>query len=430
MKKFTTLARKGITIVAASLFLAGSQTHAQGAFSDLVDNGNGSFTNWIGTVTPEGVLSTTGWIQHAEHGRLWLQTDGEDVYLYDPNIAALGAGFGGWIYTNRTVHPYFYIYGTQGIWLLYLPGVSGPAATPRVFVDVTNRTTVLLPARTTNDILDTALAAGSFSTLATALTTADLVDDLQGEGPFTVFAPTDDAFAKLDAGLVSSLVTDPELLPTLTNILRYHVVSGRLTAADLGLTMGNIFRGAVATRYLTTLSGADLKINVTPFGVMINDVVTVSIPDIDTANGIIHVVDSVILPPSDIVDTAVDAGLTLATAVEAADLVGTLKGEGPFTVFAPVNEAFAALGDTLTTLLLPENKSTLTNILTYHVVPGKIYSAEVAPGTLTMANGATAEITAAEGNLFINGARIVATDTVAANGVIHFIESVILPPQE
>lgn len=134
----------------------------------------------------------------------------------------------------------------------------------------------------------------------------------------------------------------------------------------------------------------------------------------------------------DIVDVAVGAGSfnTLVAAVQAAGLVETLKGEGPFTVFAPTDEAFAALpAGTVENLLKPENKDQLVAILTYHVVPGKVMSSDLSEGlTATTVQGGTVTITL-EGGPKVNGANIVQADIEASNGVIHVIDAVILPPQ-
>jgi len=136
-----------------------------------------------------------------------------------------------------------------------------------------------------NDIIDTAIAAGSFKTLASALTAADLVDTLKGHGPFTVFAPSDDAFAKLPAGTVESLLKDAEKLKS---ILTYHVVSGKVMAADVMKMDGKSAK---------TVNGAELKIT-TQGGVKLNGNVHVTKTDIDCSNGVIHVVDSVLMPPA------------------------------------------------------------------------------------------------------------------------------------
>ncbi|HKJ90132.1 MAG TPA: fasciclin domain-containing protein, partial [Oceanipulchritudo sp.] len=277
------------------------------------------------------------------------------------------------------------------------------------------------------------IAAGNpaFSSLVTALSTAGLVDPLSGEGPFTVFAPTDDAFAQLDPDTLNDLLTNPDSLPALSNILTYHVIPGRLTSADLGLDLGSILRGESLSGYATTLGGSDLKIDVTPFGILLDGTTMVTTPDIEGSNGVIHVIDSVLLPPSDIVDTAVTGGFsTLVTAVQAAGLEDALRGDGPLTVFAPTDEAFAALGeDTLSSLLA--DPETLADILLYHVLSGDVYASEVAPGEVPMLNGDSATIDTTEtGSLTIEGANIIGTDIVTSNGVIHVIDAVILPPSE
>lgn len=134
-----------------------------------------------------------------------------------------------------------------------------------------------------HDIIDTAVAAGTFKTLAAALTAADLVATLKGAGPFTVFAPTDEAFAKLPAGTVDSLLKD---IPKLKAILTYHVVAGKVMAADV-VTMDG--------KSATTVNGAALKISTTG-GVKLNGTTTVVKTDIECTNGVIHVIDSVLLP--------------------------------------------------------------------------------------------------------------------------------------
>ena len=134
-----------------------------------------------------------------------------------------------------------------------------------------------------HNIIDTAVAAGSFKTLAAALTAANLVDTLKGAGPFTVFAPTDDAFAKLPAGTVESLLKD---IPKLTAILTYHVVAGKVMAADV-MTMDG--------KSAKTVNGATLAIS-TKDGVKLNGSSTVVKTDIACTNGVIHVIDSVLLP--------------------------------------------------------------------------------------------------------------------------------------
>ncbi len=270
------------------------------------------------------------------------------------------------------------------------------------------------------DIVDTAVAAGSFNTLAAALQAADLVDALKGDGPFTVFAPTDEAFAKLPAGTVETLLK-PENKAKLAAILTYHVVSGNVPASKVvGLT------GA------TTLNGQRVDIKVDDGKVAV-DSANVVTTDIKCSNGVIHVIDQVILPASDdIPTTAVKAKTftTLVAAAKAAGLVEALSGEGPLTVFAPTDEAFANLPEgTIASLLKPENKAKLAAILKYHVVPGRVYSPDaVAAGSAKTLQGGSVEIAVINGAAKVNNANLVATDIDASNGVIHVIDAVLLPP--
>jgi uncharacterized surface protein with fasciclin (FAS1) repeats len=136
-----------------------------------------------------------------------------------------------------------------------------------------------------HDIIDTAVAAGNFKTLASAITTAGLGDTLKGAGPFTVFAPTDAAFAKLPAGQLDALIKD---VPKLKSLLTYHVITGKVLAKDVIAMDGKTAK---------TVNGAELKI-ATKDGVKINDVSTVTKTDIECSNGVIHVVDTVIMPPT------------------------------------------------------------------------------------------------------------------------------------
>ena len=274
------------------------------------------------------------------------------------------------------------------------------------------------------DIVDTAVADGRFTTLVTAVQAAGLVDALKGAGPYTVFAPTDDAFAKLPAGTVESLL-EAGNLEQLKSILLYHVVEGKVMAADVtGLSAA------------PTLAGKDLSIKMDMGSVYINDS-KVIITDIETSNGVIHVIDTVLLPPADladIVDTAVADGrfTTLVTAVQAAGLVDALKGEGPFTVFAPTDDAFAALPEgTVESLLKAENLEQLKSILLYHVVEGKVMAADVAGlSSAPTLLGKDLAVKMDMGSVYINEAKVILTDIETSNGVIHVIDSVLLPPAD
>ncbi len=263
-------------------------------------------------------------------------------------------------------------------------------------------------------IVDVAVADGRFTTLTTALTEAGLLDTLQGDGPFTVFAPTDEAFAMLPEGTVEALLAD---IPALTEILLYHVVSGEVLAADvMGLSSAE------------TVAGIPVKISVDGDKVMINGAQVV-ITDVMADNGVIHVIDSVLLPPGDIVDVAVADGRfnTLATALTEAGLVETLKGEGPFTVFAPTDDAFAKLPEGTIEALLADIPA-LTDILLYHVAAGEYMASDVIEmPVIQTAQGGSLIVQVMDGKVMINGAEVIITDVFASNGVIHVIDSVVLP---
>ena len=302
----------------------------------------------------------------------------------------------------------------------------------------------------TMDIVETAAAAGNFKTLLAAAEAADLVDALKSEGPLTVFAPTDAAFAALPEGTVEALLKD---IDALTAILTYHVTVGAVTSDQV-----------VNLSSVPTLNGADLTITVTNDGIVKVDDATVIVTDIETSNGIIHVIDAVVIPSAaqakaattslstgywfgrgwiaqairdgrlqwltsrlSIYNVARLSGLkTLATAVKAAGLKGTLKKSGPFTVFAPTEDAFADLPAGTVEALL-QDPETLSNILLYHVVSGVVKAEDVVTLTeATMANGQTVSITVGDG-VMVNNANVIATDIMAKNGVIHLIDAVLLP---
>ncbi|MBT8484232.1 MAG: fasciclin domain-containing protein [Phycisphaerales bacterium] len=270
------------------------------------------------------------------------------------------------------------------------------------------------------DIVDTAVSAGSFETLVTAVKAAGLVDALKGDGPFTVFAPTDDAFAKLPKGTLHTLLR-PENRALLTSILTFHVVPGQLSARDVTRLSG-----------ASSLNGQRIDFATSDAGVMI-DGAKVLKADIECRNGIIHVIDSVIMPTTqDIVDTANSAGQfgTLLAAAKAAGLAGVLKSDGPFTVLAPTDAAFAALGQQkIHELLEPANKPLLAAILKYHVIPGRVDAiGAVKAGSAKTVQGSKVQFDVRDGSLFVDGARVLATDIDASNGMIHVIDKVILPP--
>ena len=269
------------------------------------------------------------------------------------------------------------------------------------------------------NIVQTAVEAGSFGTLAAALKAAGLVEALSGPGPFTVFAPTDAAFEKLPKGTVAMLLK-PENKEQLKTILTYHVVAGDVRAMDV-----------VKLKSAPALNGQRIAIH-TDEGQVTVAGVNVSKTDVVCSNGVIHIVDSVMMPSTkNLVTTAVEAGSfkTLAAALKAADLVDALSGAGPFTVFAPTDEAFAKLpAGTVENLLKPENKAKLVAILKFHVLSGRVYSDQVAAGQVGTLAGTKLAITVEKNEPRIGGAGLLKTDIETSNGVIHVVDSVILPP--
>lgn len=284
----------------------------------------------------------------------------------------------------------------------------------------------------TMDIVETAVADGRFTTLVTALEAAELVDDLAGEGPFTVFAPTDDAFAKIDPDDLNALLADKTAL---IDILTFHVFSGDLRAADVVS-----FNGTAANM----LNSKDLRIDVIggevilSFGSITGEA-KVIITNILATNGVIHVIDAVLDPADatqDIVDTAVGDGrfTTLVQAVTAADLVGTLKGDGPLTVFAPTDDAFDKIPEDDLNALLADIPA-LTNVLAYHVYDGSVLAADaIALDGLTVdmfnGDGMRIDVVGNEVKLNLSGtspATVIITNVLCSNGTIHVIDTVLDP---
>jgi transforming growth factor-beta-induced protein len=276
-------------------------------------------------------------------------------------------------------------------------------------------------------IVDIAAGNDSFSTLVAAVKAAGLVETLSGKGPFTVFAPTNEAFAKLPKETLASLLK-PENKDQLVSILTYHVVPGKVMAADV-----------VKVTEAKSVQGQPIKVEVKDGKVVLNGSSTVVKTDIVGSNGVIHVIDTVILPPPATAKTIAEIAIenedfsTLVAAVTAAGLAETLMGEGPFTVFAPTNAAFAKLPqDLVASLLQPENKEKLKAILLYHVVPGNVKAADVVNlKAAKSAQGKQIAISVVDGKVKLNNSStVVATDIEGSNGVIHVIDTVILPPEE
>ncbi len=271
------------------------------------------------------------------------------------------------------------------------------------------------------DIVELAQATPQLSTLVTALTEADLVATLQGDGPFTVFAPVNSAFGALGSETVGRLLEDDNQA-LLQKVLTYHVVPGRLLAADL--TDGQT---------LTTVEGSTLTIDLSD-GASVNGA-ALTRTDILASNGVVHLIDAVLTENLDIVDVATLRGFeTLVTALGVAGRETTLRGDGPFTVFAPTEAAFGALPDGTLEALLAD-PTALANVLTYHVVADEVFSSDLSDGQmLKTVQGGTVEVMIDGSTIGVAGVNnetlstIVAADVAASNGVIHAIDTVLLPP--
>ena len=352
------------------------------------------------------------------------------------------------------------------------------------------------------NIIENALNSKDHTTLVAAVKAAGLVETLQGEGPFTVFAPTNEAFAALPEGTVDTLLK-PENKEMLTKILTCHVV-----AAD---AMSDAIRGMIkddgGTHPVETVGGCTLQAKTDGDIITLTDergtVANVTIADVKQSNGVIHVIDKVLLPAEkaamsdtaatgdatassdamastdmasndamasgdamasaemasgdnpmvggaamfankNIVDNAVNSKdhTTLVAAVKAAGLVETLQSAGPFTVFAPTNAAFDKLpAGTVDTLLKPENKDMLTKILTAHVVAGKLTGAELMAKAkkskdgffnLETVSGDALSAQVKGNNLYIydekgDAAKVTIADVNQSNGVIHVVDTVLVP---
>ncbi|MGI9586380.1 MAG: fasciclin domain-containing protein, partial [Acidimicrobiia bacterium] len=281
------------------------------------------------------------------------------------------------------------------------------------------------------DIVETARAADDFNVLVAALEATGLDAALKGPGPFTVFAPTDQAFADLEAanpGIIQALLEDEEAL---TRILTYHAAAGKLPASDVVALDGS---------YVETLGGELVWVDVMSDKVYLNSDSEVVGTDIYASNGIIHVIDTVLVP-QDIVETAVanDDFNLLVAAVGAAGLGDALSApNGPYTVFAPTDKAFEALPEeTLDYLLDPANVEELQRVLTYHVAEGVVPESTVATLDGKYAQTLGSELVwvdIVDGKVRLNNtsvdgsdAEVLVTDIKTSNGIIHVIDAVLVP---
>jgi uncharacterized surface protein with fasciclin (FAS1) repeats len=279
---------------------------------------------------------------------------------------------------------------------------------------------VLLPGNLT--VADVVINSAVHETLEGAVIAADLAGTLSDlNGNFTVFAPTDDAFAALDPAVLNILTSNADT--KLRNALLYHVLGAEVLSSDLS-------DGQTAT----TLFGQDITVSIDANGgVMINNA-NVVIADIPTFNGVVHVLDAVILPPNvTVADVVINSAVheTLEGAVIAADLAGTLSDlAGTFTVFAPTDDAFAALDPAVLNILTSNADTKLRNALLYHVLGAEVLSSDLSDGqTATTLFGQDITVSIdANGGVMINNANVAIADIQTLNGVVHVLDAVILPP--
>ncbi len=302
------------------------------------------------------------------------------------------------------------------------------------------------PAKTTamgqKNIVQTAVATGKFKTLVALVKKAGLAGTLSAPGNLTVFAPTDQAFANLkksDPALYNRVATNKKLLQS---VLAYHVVGKRIPAAAA-------IAAAKKGLKVKTVQGESIALSLKGGKIVLNGTAQVVVPDVKASNGVIHAINAVVVPPSlsqppaptptqSIVQIA--AGnpdfSTLVSLVQKAGLVEAISAPGPFTVFAPTNEAFEKLAKAApaTYAAVLADPALLAKVLTYHVVSGDIKSAQAIAvarqnGTVKALEGEPVSLSLKDGKLTLNGsATVVTADILATNGVIHVIDTVIVPP--
>lgn len=282
---------------------------------------------------------------------------------------------------------------------------------------------VITPVVETNTIVDIALGDAQFSTLVAALQRTNLVATLQGDGPFTVFAPTNAAFTALGVDLTT--ISDDAL----TEILLYHVLAAEIKSTDLA--DGQTYAPTAAA---TGPNGNALSMLVekSSGGVKVNNVANVTTADVSADNGVIHIVDNVITPLDIVGHAQANSNFTsLVGALVGApgELVGVLQGDGPFTVFAPINSGFDAISDVVATL----SGDQLASVLTYHVVGGaNVLSTDLSNEMVVeTVNGQSITVLIGNGVSIQDAAgsasNVIITDVQATNGVVHALSNVLIP---
>jgi transforming growth factor-beta-induced protein len=282
----------------------------------------------------------------------------------------------------------------------------------------------------TKDLVQLAQSNSDLSTLVTALNAANLGGTLKGSGPYTVFAPSNEAFAKLAPGVVDLLIANPA---SLAEVLKYHVVSGKVLSSDLK-------NGTVPT----LLTGKSITVTVSGMGVKLNGSSNVTNADEQATNGVVHIIDEVLLPPGFEMPKKSIAAIasetpSLSTLVQALtmfpNLVSALSGAGSYTVFAPTNDAFAALLEaTGQTSLNDVPESVIERLLKYHVIAGaSLMSGDLSNGQMAatlLSDDDKVTVTIDGSSVKINQANVTSADIEASNGVIHIVDAVLVPALE
>lgn len=266
-------------------------------------------------------------------------------------------------------------------------------------------------------IADIVAGSPDHNTLEAALNAANLTSVLDGTDEYTLFAPTDAAFANLPDGLVEALLTDPS--GVLTEVLLYHVVAG--AAPSSALSDGQV---------VATANGQDVTITISGGNVMVNNAM-VTVADIMADNGIVHVIDAILIPQTTTIYDVVansDDHTTLETAIDLAGLDATLSGPGAFTLFAPTDAAFAAVDPATLAALLADPQGLLTDVLLYHAVGSIALSTSLSNGLMVPTLfGENVTVTIDGSSVMINNATVTVADIVTINGVVHVIDAVLVP---
>lgn len=275
------------------------------------------------------------------------------------------------------------------------------------------------------NIVQLAERDADLSTLVAALSAGKLVSTLEGTGPFTVFAPSNKAFARIQKNKLNQLLANQQLLDQL---LEYHVLSGDFSMRDL-----------MSAKVVKTLEKEDVVVHSIGNAIMVNNA-DVTAADQEATNGVVHVVDNVLVPPDfpmalyseDIVELAESQPdlSTLVAALVAGKLTSTLSGAGPFTVFAPTNEAFAKIPAADLQKLL-QNPTKLDKVLEYHVLAGRFNMRDLmAVQSVATLEGDKVSVSGSGSIIKVNNAKVIKADVGATNGVVHLIDTVLMPPQD